>query len=143
MFRHIIKQLWDQDSPDYEKLLLLLEHQQDWEANEARKAYVAALVEFKRSAPALTDELAAHGLYPPPVGNGLAAQGLFPSWSIEVASGLMAVTCTLKHELGHSESAALSMPEDTTGNVIPFLLRSTLMSVTGMIRHEPELDESS
>jgi len=144
---------------DLDQLQKLMDLQERWEANEARKAFVAAKAKFKAEAPRIDknkhvgftsqrtstttdyhhatldhiEELLS------PV---LSANGLAYSWETEqVEGGQIRVTCVLTHVLGHSERVTLQAGPDTSGNknsiqavgsTATFLSRYTLLLITGM-----------
>ena len=134
-----------------ERMQQLFDLQLRWEADQARKAFNAAMATFKRNPPRITKNVTKKAgtmelnyasidhvcdvLIP-----ALAAVGIRHSWSMKQEGSQMIVTCTLTHDLGHSESASLSSPYDTSGgkNAIQaiasaqtYLQRYTLLAVTG------------
>ena len=137
---------------DLEKLDRLLDVKERWEAEEARKAYVAALAAFKQNPPKLVKDqkvdftsgkgrtkynYASLGDVASQVAAGLAEHGLSHGWAIKQHDGVVTVTCTLTHSWGHGESVSISAPRDDTGNknsiqqigsVITYLERYTLMT---------------
>lgn len=139
---------------DMKEMLAL---QKDWEANEARKAFHLAMSEFRKNPPeiiknkkvsyttekgtteyhhATLDHVAAA------VSEGLSEHGLNFSWKTEQGEGgLITVTCTITHRMGHSESTSLSASPDQSGkknniqavgSTISYLERYTLMAITGV-----------
>ena len=147
-----------------EKLEKLLDVKERWDAEEARKAYVAALAAFKRNPPALVKSqtvdfstnkgrtkynYASLGQVASAVASALSEHGLSHSWAVSQEGGGVAVTCTLTHERGHSESVSITGPEDDTGNkngiqqigsAITYLERYTLMAITGLAAHDQDDD---
>ena len=139
------------DVGQLEKLLAL---QERWEANEARKAFVAALSAFKAEPPTVTKNKSANygggkAQYEyatlPQVVNviapALSKHGLSHRFSMQQSEGQIAVTCTLTHVMGHSETVTLSAPADTTGSknaiqsigsTVSYLERYTLLAITGL-----------
>jgi len=144
---------------DIDKLTRLWELQKDWEAHEARKAYNAAFAAFKLSAPKITkneevDYTPRNG--GPPVKYNyatldhvcaaiipaLAAVGIGHRWvTSDQTQNSITVTCILTHVDGHSESATMNGPLDTSGNKDAiksiassksYLERYTLLAVSGM-----------
>lgn len=141
---------------DLDKLEKLMQLQERWEANEARKSFVAALNAFKSSPPTISKNK--HVTY----GEGskkteydhatldnvvnviapaLSSHGLTHRWSTDQGEGGIAVTCTLTHAQGHSESVTLRAPADQSGgknniqaiaSTVTYLQRYTLLSITGL-----------
>ena len=121
----------DADIAMLEKLIAL---QERWEANEARKAFVAALSAFKADPPAIVKNK--HVTYAPrrtgeggdyyhatldqvagAIGAALSRHGLPHRWEVEQGDGrLIRVTCILEHVLGHCERVTLQAAPDQSGN---------------------------
>lgn len=148
-------QLAVEQGADLDRLERLMALQERWEANEARKAYVAAMAAFKRepidiyksklvgyrdrnenlvgySHATLSDVTDA-------VGPVLAKHGLSYRWNVEQSSAI-AVECVVTHELGHSESIRMVAPPDASGkknaiqqiaSAVTYLQRYTLLAITG------------
>lgn len=71
----------------------------------------------------------------------LSRHGLSASWALKQEKDWLWVTCTLKHKAGHSDSATMGGPYDTSGNKNPvqaiastktMLERQTLKAVCGV-----------
>ena len=88
----------------------MLELQKDWEANEARKAYVQAMSEFKRSPPEIfkRKEVAFSGTQymhatlgdvTQAIMQALAEHGISHRWDTVQSNGQIVVTCILTHKL--------------------------------------------
>ena len=144
-------QLAVEKGADVERLAQLMDLQQKWEANEARKAYVGAMGRFKAEPPKLVknkqvsfgqtsyahatlDQVSAV------VGKALSAVGISHRWEVEQGE-FIRVTCVLTHELGHSERTVLQAPADTSGSknaiqsigsTVTYLQRYSLLAATGM-----------
>ena len=142
----------------------LLDLQERWEANEARKAYVAAMAKFK-SEPIIVEKdgevdfthngkrtnykhATLAGVVDAVVSR-MGKYGLAHKWDTKQTDGAVSVTCVITHELGHSESVTLSGPRDETGNKnilqqiassITYLQRYTLMSLCGLASKEMDDD---
>ena len=114
-----------QQGADLEKLEKLMELQQRWEANEARKAFNTAFAAFKADAVAIIKRTEIKdgplkgkfhaNLFDvvDAVTPGLSKHGLAISWSLtEDTKDWMRVTCTLRHVSGHSESVAMGAAPD-------------------------------
>jgi hypothetical protein len=132
-------------------LQALMDLKERWEAGEAKKAFVVAMARFKKNVPALPrssdvaykdvkfsfcplDKMCA--ILDP----ALAACGLSYNWTQSQAEGLITVTCTLTHKLGHSESTSLTASADNSGgkngiqgigSTNSYLQRYTLRAITG------------
>lgn len=133
----------------------LLALQERWEAGEARKAFVAAMVAFKAEPidilkrkqvsfeskggrteykhAELADVVAA-------IVPALQKHGLSHRWDIHQGDGGISVDCVLTHSLGHSEKVTMSAPPDGSGGKNPiqavasttsYLQRYTLLAITG------------
>jgi len=142
-----------------EQLDKLLALQERWEANEARKAFVRAMAQFKANRPTIyknkdvgynskkaeggrvgyshatldnIDEI---------LGEHLSRVGISYTWQTKnLDHNWVEVTCILTHELGHSQETSLKGPADASGNknpiqmiasTITYLERYTLLAATG------------
>ena len=134
-----------------EKLMALKER---WEANEARKAYFAALNEFKKNPPTISKnkDVSHNGKFmykhatldqaSKAIGEALAKVDISHHWDTEqMDGGKIRVTCVLTHALGHSERTPLEASPDTSGSknaiqavgsTVTYLQRYTLLAATGM-----------
>lgn len=142
---------------DLDKLEQLMRMQERWEANDARKAFANALVEFKAEAPVINkdkrvtyktdkgDTTYTHstlGNVAEKLGPILSRHGLAYNYKTEqMEGGRVKVTCTLTHRQGHSESVSLEHGRDSSGgkndiqalgSAISYLERYTLLAVTGV-----------
>lgn len=135
-----------------EQLEKLLELQQRWEANEARKAYVAAMAEFKAHPPAIVKDRtvafsgtayrhASLANVVDAVVLELSKHGLSHRWDMTQTGAAITVTCVITHILGHSESVSMTaMPDDSgkknqiqqVASTVTYLQRYTLMSALGL-----------
>lgn len=127
------------------------------DADENRKAFFAAMAEFKKNPPLInknrkvsfgTGDKAtsySHATLDEcvdAIGPALSAVGIRHRWEpAQTEPGWLGVTCVLSHELGHSESTTLKAPLDSSGskNAIQsigssntYLQRYTLLAATGM-----------
>lgn len=134
-------------------------------ATEARKAFVAAMNEFKAHPPNIgknkaVDFTSAKGRthyrhatldhVAGIIGEGLAKVGISFGWDTQQTDGgLVKVTCILTHALGHSESVWLQAKPDESGNknsiqavgsTVTYLQRYTLLAVTGMAVQDQDDD---
>jgi hypothetical protein len=139
---------------DADKLLKLLEANERYEKNEARKAYHVAMAAFQQEAPKIIKDKQAHNsMYAslPTVVSTIAPilskNGLSHSWVTERVEDDVKVTCRLTHVLGHSEETWMSAGADTTGSknavqalgsTITYLQRYTLKSALGLAEEDDD-----
>lgn len=146
---------------DLQKIEKLMELQERWENNQARKAYVAAMAAFKASPPTIVKnkhvefELksggrqsynhASHDEVTNKIIVALSPHGLSHTWAVRQADSLIFVKCRVTHELGYFEEVELFGPPDTSGvkspiqqiaSTVTLLQRYTLLSVTGLSTEE-------
>jgi hypothetical protein len=148
---------------DLDKLQKLMELQMAWEANEARKAFNAAMAQFKKSPPEINKNK--HVRFETQKGvteydhatldnvcdkitAALSAVGISHKWKVDQAQEI-AVTCVLTHEMGHSESATLRAGPDQSGgknliqaigSTVTYLERYTLLALVGMATKDMDDD---
>ena len=149
-----------QDGADVEKLKMLMDLRDRWEAGEARKAFVTAMAAFKAEPISIlkTKEVNIpggakfmHATLANVVDGAVAAlskHGLSHRWVIEQPDPkLIKVTCILTHEKGHSEQSVFMGPPDDSGKKSPiqqiastttFGQRYTLMAVCGLAAKDME-----
>lgn len=150
---------------DVAKLQALLDVKKQWEADEARKAFVASLSAFKANPPAIaknkrvrfesqkgvTDYLhATLDNVCDIIGAALAKHGLSFRWeTAQSDTGAIKVTCVLMHVLGHAERVSLVGSPDQSGgknaiqavgSTVTYLQRYTLLAATGMATGEQDDD---
>lgn len=136
----------------------MLDLQKDWEANEARKAYVDAVAAFKLDPPTVykDKENAQYKSRYTSIGNlvntvnsALSKHGLSANWTVDQES-LIKVTCTLTHKLGHSDSCSMSGPADGSGaknplqqikSTVTYLKLATYEAITGIASSEGNADD--
>lgn len=148
-----------------EQLERLMALQERHEASAARRAYVQAMAAFKQDPIEIqkdrqvgyTDRNGSFvGYRHATLANvtrtlvpALAKHGLSHSWSVSQDAGLIAVRCTLTHELGHSESIEIKAAPDASGkknaiqqiaSTITYLQRYTLLAITGTSTEEADDD---
>lgn len=149
---------------DLDRLQQLMDLQERWEANESRKAFVAAMARFKAEPPtvlkskevsfgggkvttaykhATLDQVCA-AIVP-----ALSAVGISHRWEVEQSPNLVTVTCVLTHIQGHSERVQMIGPTDTSGSknaiqavgsTVTYLQRYTLLSATGIAAADTDDD---
>lgn len=147
-----------------EKMMNLAQRNQE---NMAKQAYVSAMANFKKNPPKIEKDR--HVQYDTQKGkvdyrhaslanvtekisSALGENGLSASWITDQQNGNIKVTCTITHELGHSESTSLSGAADLSGSknaiqaigsTISYLQRYTLLALTGLATHDMDDDGSS
>lgn len=140
----------------------LMQLQERWEANEARKAFVAAMAAFKSeplrvikskqvsipggakfSHATLADVVDAAVA-------GMGAHGLSHRWITSQTANEITVTCVVTHALGHSESTSLTCKPDDSGkknaiqqvaSAITYLERYTLQAALGIAASDMQEDD--
>lgn len=146
---------------DVDKLKQLMDLQERWEANEARKAYVAAMTAFKADPPEIyKTKLVAFGntrYKHAIIGDvnaiiieGLTKHGLSHRWEVDQSNGIT-VNCIITHAMGHSESTKMSAPADASGgknniqaiaSTVTYLQRYTLLAATGIATQDMPDDDA-
>jgi len=136
---------------DIAKLRELLAVKKEWDADEARKAFVVALAKFKENPPEILKNIkvafgntkyshAGLDQASEKIGAALALVGISHTWDIQQAEKIK-VTCILTHSLGHSERVAMEGGADTSGSknplqsiasAISFMQRYTLFMAVGV-----------
>lgn len=144
-----------------ETLAGILEVQMRWEANEARKEYIAAMQQFKQNLPVLLKnkhvkagqmeyDHATLDAATKVIGEALLQVGITHTWRTGSHEGKTRVTCVLTHRGGHSEDGAtLDGPPDTSGSknsvqaigsTVTYLQRYTLLAATGVAAKNTDND---
>ena len=147
---------------DLEKLEKILELQERWESNEAKKAYHISMAEFKANLPPVlkdktnkqyssmyvSESALLNTINPVLSEYGLNASYSFPDTQIE---NTLKVSCIIAHKMGHSESVTLPGPIDTSGSKNPlqqvkstvtYLRKATFEAITGIATSEPGADDN-
>lgn len=147
---------------ELEKLLALKER---YEAAEAKKAFTAAMAQFKSNAPTIfkdkrvsfeTDKgttsysHATLGAVSLVIAESLGQYGLSHRWEIDQSdASRISCTCIITHELGHSEQTTLVAGADGSGGKNPiqavassvtYLERYTLLGATGIAAQDGDDD---
>ena len=149
---------------DIAQLTALMDLQERWEKNEARKAFVSALNAFKAAPPEIfkNKQVSFGGAgktaykhatldnVSGAIGAALAKVGISHRWETEqLDGGQIRVTCILTHEAGHSERVPLQASPDTSGSknsiqavgsTVTYLQRYTLLAATGMAVQDQDDD---
>lgn len=150
-----------------EQLGQYLAVQREWEANEARKAYVDAMAAFKASEP-LTIAKDRHVDYTTKTGHrvaydhatignvvgvicaALGRHGFSHRWDTKQADGRITVSCVITHRLGHSEATQMTAAADDSGgknsiqavaSTTTYLQRYTLLAAVGAATSDQEDDD--
>ena len=148
-----------------EQLERLMALQERWEANEAKKEFVAAMTRFKENPRvieknATVDFPSAKGRTHykhatlanvcDVIGPALSEVGISHRWETEqLDSGMIRVTCVLTHARGHSERVWLQAGRDDSGNknsiqavgsTITYLERYTLKAALGLAEADQDDD---
>ena len=145
---------------DIDKLEKLMALQERWEANEAKKAYVAAMNAFKEEAPVVRRDKQNkqyNSMYVSlpqlvsTISPFLSKHGLSFRWDHDQSNGAaITVTCIVTHEMGHSEKVTMTGPADTSGqknaiqqikSTVTYLKAVTLESITGLASTDANLDD--
>lgn len=140
--------------------------QERWESNEARKAFVKAMADFKaepleifkrKQVGYTTDKGGFVGYKHAELSHitdvvvpAMARHGLSHRWDLQQGGGRIVVTCTITHRLGHSESVSLDGAPDNSGkkngiqqvaSTITYLQRYTLLAATGLATKDENDDD--
>jgi len=150
---------------DLDKLAKLMDLQDRWEASEARKAFNAAFAGFKAEAVQIVKNISVTDgplkgkkyadLYAvvDAVTPALSKHGLHHSWKLtKDEKDWLEVTCYIKHNLGHCETASMGGPPDSGGSKSAiqarassksYLERYTLLGITGLASSDGDKDGQS
>jgi hypothetical protein len=141
-----------------EQLSKLMDLQERWEKNEARKAFVVAMTEFKAHAiavvrdkvnPQYNSKYVSLGQLVGVVTPFLSKHGLSCRWDIDQAAGIK-VSCIVTHAGGHSESVSMVCPPDKSGaknpiqeikSAITYAKACTFESICGLASTDATLDD--
>lgn len=151
---------------DMEKLERLMALQERWEANQARKAYVESMAEFKRNPPEILKDKkvnfktdkgttsythASIGNVVEKIVGGLAEHGFSHRWIPRRSEGgMISITCVITHKLGHSEETTLEAGLDQSGgknniqamiSTKTYLERHSLLAATGLATSDTPDDD--
>ena len=150
---------------DIEKLERLMDLQERWNNEQARKAFYAAFAQFQADVPLISKSKTAS--FPTRSGGTmtynfaslddvvravtpvLSANGFSYRFEQNFSGGMVSVTCILSHALGHSESCVMSGVIDQSGNknalqqvasTVTYLKRYSFLNVTGVSTTEDDTD---
>lgn len=146
----------------------LMQLKREWEADEARKAYVVDMADFKKNPPTIIKDKAVGytnkdgtftGYKHATLGNvtnaiveGLARHGFSHRWDVKQTGVVAHVTCTITHRMGHSESVSMEAAKDDSGkknaiqqvaSAVSYLQRYTLLLATGLATHDQDDDDGA
>lgn len=132
----------------------LLAMKREWDAEEARKAFTAAMAAFKKKGLVVgkDKENKQYGSMYTTLGNlvntasaVMAEFGLTVDWDIDQSSSTIKVTCVLEHEAGHSKRVTMVAEPDKSGaknpiqqvkSAVTYLRGATFEAVTGIATSE-------
>lgn len=149
---------------DLDKVEKMMELQERFEKNEARKAYVVAMAAFKANPPKIDKDKQVKfklktggiteykhstlGNVTEKINGALSKHGLSAAWKTSQEKRIT-VTCKITHIMGHSESTTLEAAPDASGgknaiqaigSTVTYLERYTLLSLTGLATEEMDDD---
>jgi len=152
--------------PNYIRELMVL--QREWDADNARKSYVAAMSRFKAEPLKIEKDKrvsfttakgkteyshATIGNVVSVINAALGRHGFSHRWdTVQLDGGRITVKCTITHSDGHSESTELTASPDDSGtknniqavaSTISYLQRYTLLAATGMATTDQEDDDGA
>lgn len=159
---HMIQVALDKGST-LEQMQQLMDLQERWEKNEARKAFMAAMSQFKANPPEIKKDKhvsyktnsgqinydhASLGNVADAISECMGKHGLSFRWKIDQDKDIK-VTCIVTHALGYFEETPLSAGHDSSGgkngiqaigSTITYLQRYTLLSATGLASQDQDDD---
>lgn len=141
---------------DVAQLEKLMELQERWERNEARKAFFDAFSTFQAIVPMIKKSKAGHNYKYAPIGDiafqirpALEQCQLSYRFEIDDSDGLINVTCIVSHRLGHQERTSMSGAPDTSGSKntiqaqgssVTYLQRYSLIGALGLTTADEDID---
>jgi len=145
---------------DLDKLEKLMQLQERWEANNARKAYHEAMTAFKSNPPEIEkDKKVSYGQthynhaslsnVTNKINSALSDHGLSVSWTTKQEGNGVTVTCRISHVLGHYEETSLTAELDTSGaknkiqalgSTVSYLERYSVLALCGLATQEMDND---
>jgi len=141
---------------DVEKLSKLMDLQERWEANDARKQYFDAFAAFQSMVPVLHKSKEGHNYKYAPLGD--IAQQIKPSleqcqlsyrFDIQDTGDLISVTCIISHRAGHQEKTTMTAAPDPSGSknaiqargsAVSYLQRYSLIGALGLTTADTDMD---
>ena len=149
---------------DIERLEKLMNMQIQWEEREAKKAYVAAMAEFKKNPPEIVKtklvefsgtsyKHATLGDVSKAVIEALARHGFSHRWDVtQPGDGRIVVKCIITHDGGHSEANTMESLADVSGkknsiqsiaSAVTYLQRYTLLAAVGLATVDESDDDGA
>lgn len=160
----MIQALIERPDADIDKVEKLFDLQERWEANEAKKAYYAAVAAAQAEIPPITyDSWVEHsgiefgfaslaGIIEK-VRPILSRHDLTLTWRTGTTErGDPVVTCSLTHGLGYGEDTTLAAPPDTSGkknpiqslrSTVSYLKRTTAEALLGLATKRDDADDGN
>ena len=153
----VLLQMAMDQGADLDKLERLMELQQKWEDNEAKKAFTVAMASFRATCPEIVKDKKGHNSKYASLAHSLKVikphlsnHGLSHSWKTKQdPNGLITVTCFVTHELGYQEETSMSANADTSGSknsiqamgsTVSYLERYTLYALLGLASTDQDDD---
>jgi hypothetical protein len=158
-------QLAVQQNLDIDKLEKLMQLQERWQAQQARKEFLSEISHFQANCPTLEKtkkvdfanksgfrtkySYASLGDIVESIKKPLSDAGLSFRWEIKDADNKIEVTCIVSHLTGHSERTTMSAAKDESGgkneiqqrgSSITYLQRYTLIAALGISTADEDLD---
>lgn len=159
-------QLAAQSGASIDQLERLMAMQERWEANEARKAFVQGMSDFKaepldifkrkrvsfttRDGDTTTYNHAELSDVVEVVVPAMARHHLSHRWAVKQSDGRIHVTCFVTHRAGHTESVEMDAAPDASGkknaiqqvaSAITYMQRYTLLAVCGLATKDVNRDD--
>jgi hypothetical protein len=161
---HDLLRIAIESNADLDRLERLMDLQDRYDANQARKAFFDGMTEFKKAAPEILKRKQVS------FGSGdkkteymhatlfdvcdaivadLAERGFTHRWKTKQADAKIAVTCIITHKLGHSEETTLESGADQSGgknsiqaiaSAVQYLERYTLLAGVGLTTKDMDDD---
>lgn len=153
-------QLAVQQNLDIDKLEKLMQLQERWQAQQARKDFLSAISQFQAICPPLekTKKVAFNttkysyaplGEIAAAIKKPMSENGLSHRWEIEEQAEKLVCSCIISHINGHSEKTTMSALKDGSGgkneiqqrgSSITYLQRYTLIAALGISTADEDLD---
>ena len=144
----LLLQMAVEQNADLDKLEKLMDLQDRWQTEQAKRAYSHAMAGFQSELKPIIRERQGHNCkyadmddIAQSIRPILENFGLSYSFKQDQANNLITVTCTVRHKEGHSESTQLSAPNDSSGgknaiqaiaSTVTYLRRYTLTGTLGI-----------
>lgn len=144
-----------QNNTSVDNLERLMEMQQKWDANEAKKAFNRALTEFQAKCPSIKKMKQGHNYKYAPLSDiitqikaPLMDAGLSYRFEQDHKNGI-SVKCVVTHVDGHKEETVMEADADTTGSknavqaigsTVTYLQRYTLIGALGIATADEDMD---